>query len=81
MKSLFGAAKNEPQYIKQGEDYIIAETTAVYDDSASLTPQEKEAVSRVMYASMVQEMSEALLKDFAKNYKVEVNYNRMGLVD
>lgn len=81
MKSLFGAAKNEPQYIKQGEDYIIAETTAVYDDSASLTPQEKEAVSRVMYASMVQEMSEALLKDFAKNYKVEVNYNRMGLID
>jgi len=79
MATLFMAAKNDPQIIKMGDDYIIAETTNIYDDSASLSDEDKAFLNQALYAETVHEMTDALLKDFAKDYKIEVNYNRMGL--
>ena len=81
MATLFMAAKNDPQIIKMGDDYIIAETTNIYDDSASLSDEDKAFLNQALYAETVHEMTDALLKGYAKDYKIEVNYNRMGLSD
>ncbi len=79
MKTLFQAAKGEPQIIEIGDDYVVAETTNIYDDSAALNPQEKARLQQLMYNSMVEELSEAMLQGYASKYKVEVQYGRMGL--
>lgn len=81
MKNLFAAAPHEAQIIKTGDDYVIAETNNLYDDSASLSEEEKAVLAQALSAQMSQEMAEALLKDYAENYDIEVNYNRMGLSD
>lgn len=77
MKKLFAAAKNEPQTIKVGDDYIIAETTNIYDDSASIKDDKKEVLKQTIYEENTREMSDALLKDFSRDYKIKVNYNRI----
>ncbi len=79
MKTLFQAPKGEPQVIEIGDDYVVAETTNIYDDSAALNPQEKAQLQQLMYNSMVEELSDAMLQGYASNYKVEVQYGRMGL--
>ena len=79
MRELFAAAKDEPQIVKTGDDYIVAVTTNVYDDSASLSADDKQFIKQALYAETVREMENALLQDFAKGYKVEVNYQRAGL--
>jgi len=79
MRTLFAAAKDEPQVIKSDDDYIIAVTTDIYDDSASLSDGDKKAIMQALYNENVREMTEALLHDFAKDYKIEVNQHRAGL--
>ena len=81
MKKLFAAAKNEPQTIKVGDDYIIAETTNIYDDSASIKDDKKEVLKQTIYEENTREMSDALLKDFSRDYKIKVNYNRIDTGD
>lgn len=79
MKTLFQAPKGEPQVIEIGDDYVIAETTNIYDDSAALNPQDKVRLQQLLYNSMMEELSDALLQGYASKYKVEVQYGRMGL--
>ncbi|MBQ8482011.1 MAG: SurA N-terminal domain-containing protein [Alphaproteobacteria bacterium] len=81
MKKLFAAPKNEPQTIKVGDDYIVAETTNIYDDSASIKDDKKELLKQTIYEENAKEMSEALLRDFSRNYKIKVNYNRIDTGD
>ena len=81
MKDLFAAAKDEAVVIESGDDYVVAATSNIYDDSASLTEQNKEQLKQALYGGLVKDMGEALLKDYASKYKVEVQYNRMGLGD
>ena len=81
MKELFAAAKNEAVVIESGDDYVIAATSNIYDDSASLTAQDKEQLKQALYGGLLKDMGEALLKDYASKYKVEIQYNRMGLSD
>ena len=81
MKKLFSAPKGEAQIIKLGDDYMIAETTNIYDDSDSIKDGKKEELKHAVYEESVREMSEALLKDFAKDYKIKVNRNRIGIED
>ena len=64
-----------------GDDYLIAETTNIYDDSDSIKDEKKEELKHAVYEESVREMSEALLKDFAKDYKIKVNRNRIGIED
>lgn len=78
---LFTLPKEETKIIKRGDDYVVAYSDNIYDDSASLSEQDKNIIKRSLYGESIQELSRALLKDFAKDYKVEVNYNRMGIVD
>jgi hypothetical protein len=78
---LFTLARGETKIIKRGEDYVVAYTDSIYDDSASLSQQDKDIIKQSLYAENISELSAALLKDFARDYKVEVNYNRMGFVD
>lgn len=78
MKKLFNAPKNEPQIIKIGDDYIIAETTNIYDDSDSIKGDKREALKQSIYQETVREMAETMLKDFSRDYKIKVNYNRIG---
>ena len=78
MKKLFAAQKDEPQIIKIGDDYIVAETTNIYDDSDSIKDDKKEALKQTVYEENIKEMSDALLKDYAKDYNIKVNYNRIG---
>lgn len=79
MRTLFAAAQDEPQTIKIEDDYIVAETTGIHDDSASLTDEDRKFIIKSLYSENIQEMTEALLQDFAKDYKVEVNQHRAGL--
>lgn len=81
MKKLFSAPKNVPQIVKLGDDYIVAETTNIYDDSDSINSEKKEELKNTLYKESVAEMSEALLQDFARDYKIKVNYNRIGIED
>lgn len=81
MKDLFAAAKNEALVIESGDDYVVAATSNIYDDSASLTSQDKERLKQALSAGLIKDMGEALLKDYASKYKIEVQYNRMGLGD
>ena len=79
MRKIFAAPKNTPQIINLGGDYIFIETTNIYDDSASLSEADRNFVAKSLYIDNINEMSAALLKDFSKNYKVEINYNRAGI--
>ena len=78
MKKLFVAPKDEPQIIRIGDDYIVAETTNIYDDADSIKDEKKEALKQSLYQDSVSEMVDALLKDFARGYKIKVNHNRAG---
>lgn len=81
ISELFTLPKEETKIIKRGDDYVVAYSDNIYDDSASLSEQDKAIIKHSLYSESIQELSRALLKDFAKDYKVEVNYNRMGIVD
>ena len=81
MKTLFSADKNEVKVLQKGDDYLIAETSAVYDDSAALGKEEKDFLKQALQIEISQELSDALLHGYAKDYKVEVNYGRMGIND
>lgn len=81
MKALFSTDKNEVKVLQKGDDYLIAETSAVYDDSAALGKEEKDFLKQALQIEISQEMSDALLHGYAKDYKVEVNYGRMGIND
>lgn len=81
MKTLFSADKNEVKLLQKGDDYLIAETSAVYDDSAALGKEEKDFLKQALQIEISQELSDALLHGYAKDYKVEVNYGRMGIND
>lgn len=81
MKALFSADKNEVKVLQKGDDYLIAETSAVYDDSAALGKEEKDFLKQALQIEISQELSDALLHGYAKDYKVEVNYGRMGIND
>lgn len=81
MKKLFAAPKGEPQIVKVGDDYIVAETTNIYDDSSSIKDEKKESLKQTLYEEGTGIMADALLKDFARDYKIKVNYNRIGNFD
>lgn len=81
MVELFTLPSDEPKIIKRGDDYVVAVSDKIYDDSASLSAEDKEMIKQALYYEDTAELSDALLKDFARDYKVEVNYNRMGIVD
>lgn len=81
MKTLFAAVPEEPIIIETGEDYVVAATTKIYDDSASLSAIQKDQLQQVLGNNLLAAMSEALLKDFAAKYTVKVEYGRMGLSD
>ena len=81
MRTLFTVSKNEPQIIKSDDDYIVVEATNVYDDASSLSDADKKVIVQALYTENQQEMTDALLKDFARNYNVEVNYHRAGLTE
>ena len=81
MKELFAAAKDEPVILSMGDDYLVAATTNIYDDAASLSEQEKDQLRQILYNNTIGEMSDSLLKDFAGKYKVKVEYGRIGLED
>ena len=81
MRELFSLPKDYPSVVKAGDDYIAAQTTNIYEDAASLSDNDKRFLDEALVSEMAQEMSDALLKDFASEYKIEVNYNRAGLSD
>ena len=81
MKTLFSAGKEEAKVLQHGDDYLIAETNEVYDDSSALSQEDKNFLKQALQAEMAQEMADALLHGYAKYYKVEVNYGRMGIND
>ena len=81
IKTLFLSPKNYAEVIKHGDDYIIAETSNIYDDTESLTEEETNYLQKALYMQMINEASNALLKGYAKEYDIEINYNRMGLND
>ena len=81
MKTLFSAGKEEAKVLQHGDDYLIAETNEVYDDSTALSQEDKNFLKQALQAEMAQEMADALLHGYAKDYKVEVNYGRMGIND
>ena len=81
MQSLFAATLDEPVIIELGDDYIVAAATNIYDDSAALSDQEKQQLSYLLYNNLIQEMSNALIKDFASDYKVKIERGRIGLSD
>jgi hypothetical protein len=58
---------------------LVITTTNIYDDSKSLTETDKNFLLQSLHQEISQEMADALLKDFASKYKVEVNQHRMGL--
>ena len=81
MKTLFSAGKEEAKVLQHGDDYLIAETNEVYDDSSALSQEDKDFLKQALQAEMAQEMADALLHGYAKDYKIEVNYGRMGIND
>ena len=81
MKALFSMAKDEVKVLPNGDDYVVAETNSIFDDSSALTQADKDFLKQALQAEMMQELSDALLRGYAKDYKVEVNYGRMGIND
>ncbi|MBQ9034839.1 MAG: peptidyl-prolyl cis-trans isomerase [Alphaproteobacteria bacterium] len=79
MLKLFTLPQDEATVIEQGDDYLVITTTNIYDDSKSLTATDKNFLLQSLHQEISQEMADALLKDFASKYKVEVNQHRMGL--
>ena len=79
MLKLFTLPQDEATVIEQGDDYLVITTTNIYDDSKSLTETDKNFLLQSLHQEISQEMADALLKDFASKYKVEVNQHRMGL--
>ena len=46
-----------------------------------MSDADKNFLLRALRAQSARDMSEALLKDYASEFEVEVNYNRMGMND
>lgn len=81
MRELFALSVDEPKIVRSGDDYIVAETSKIIDDRASLSEEDKNFLMQALYAEQSREMSDALLHGFAKDNKIEINYHRMGLSD
>ena len=81
INELFTLPKGETKIIKRGDDYVVVYSDEIYDDSASLSEQDKNIIKQSLYAENIGELANALLKDFARDYEIEVNYNRMGIED
>lgn len=79
MFSLFGADIDEVVTLPRGNDFLLIAATHAYDDSKSLSDADKVLLLQSLHAETSREMSEALLKDFASQYEIEVKTNRMGL--
>jgi hypothetical protein len=46
-----------------------------------MSEADKNFLVRALHAELGREMADALLKDYASEFEVKVNYNRMGMVD
>ena len=81
MKELFNLPQDEAKVLQNGEDYIVASTVSIYNDTNAMSDADKNFLLRALRAQAARDMSEALLKDYASEFEVEVNYNRMGMND
>lgn len=81
MKELFNLPQDEAKVLQNGEDYIVASTVNIYNDANAMSDADKNFLLRALRAQSARDMSEALLKDYASEFEVEVNYNRMGMND
>lgn len=81
MKTLFELPQDEAKVLQQGDDYVVVVTTNIYNDSSAMSEADKNFLVRALHAELGREMADALLKDYASEFEVKVNYNRMGMVD
>ncbi len=81
MKTLFDLPQDEAKVLQQGDDYVVAVTTNIYNDASAMSEADKNFLVRALHAELGREMADALLKDYASEFEVKVNYNRMGMVD
>lgn len=81
MKELFDLQQGEAKVLQQGDNYVIAVTTNIYNDASAMSEADKNFMIRALHMEVNREMAEALLKDYASKFKTEVNYNRMGMGD
>ena len=78
MKELFDLPQDEAKVLQQGNDYVVAVTTRIYNDAEAMSEADKNFLIRALRVELGREMSEALIQDYASEFKTEVNYNRMG---
>ena len=81
MKTLFELPQDEAKVLQQGDDYVVAVTTNIYNGASAMSEADKNFLIRALHAELGREMADALLRDYASEFEVKANYNRMGRVD
>lgn len=81
VRAMFVEALNTPRQMQYGDNYVVAVAVEDYDNSVTLSAEEKDLVKRKAYQSLVKDFADALLKSYADDYKVRIKYKLIGLTD
>ena len=78
---LFAEPLDTPHQTTLGENTIISVAVEDYKNTAPLTEDEKNLILLKMHQSLTRDLKEAMLADYAKDYKIRVKYKLMGIED
>ena len=79
MKELFAQKINTPYQTTIGEKYVVVFADEEYENSVPVSDDEKKLVQTKMQLSIASDLQKALLDSYAKDYKIKVKYDLMGI--
>lgn len=81
IQELFMTALDEPYRTLTGEKHVIAVATEDYKNSAPIDESEKNLARLKVEQSLRQDLEKAMLDAYAKDYKIDIKYKLMGIID
>lgn len=81
VQDLFLLALKEPYQTTVGKNYVVVMADEEFENSAPLTESDKTLVQTKLQKSLAADLQKALLDAYAKNYKIKIKYDLMGLDD
>lgn len=79
VQDLFVLSLKEPYQTTVGKNYVVVMADEEFENSAPLTESDKALVQTKLQKSLAADLQKALLDAYAKNYKIKIKYDLMGL--
>jgi len=81
MKELFTQNMHTPYQTTIGQKYVVVFADEEYDNSVPVSDDEKNLVQTKMQIGFASDLQKALLDSYAKDYKIKVKYDLMGITE